>query len=128
MLEWLYRIIGGTRTTPSELRARLVKAGVMTDTPACATAKPWNDIAVQPAGTTAANIGPGDTLVVTCARPLALEQIETLKARLLADLPAGCKVAVLQRGLTVAAVAHAQHDGIKGPIPVIPMPSPGRTT
>lgn len=66
-------------------------------------------------------MAPGDTLVITCERALTRQQVQKIKAGVLDDLPAGCKVIVLHSGLRVGAMAQARR------VPIIPQPQSGRT-
>lgn len=49
----------------------------------------------------------GDTLVITCDRPLTNEQIALIKVNVTKSLPDGVMVMVLSNGLTVAAEVKA---------------------
>lgn len=53
----------------------------------------------------------GETLAVMCDRPMSAEQAERLTAYVRERIPAGCKVLVLDKGMTVAVVA-AQRAGL----------------
>lgn len=47
----------------------------------------------------------GETLAVMCDRPMSAEQSERLTTYVRERIPAGCKVLVLDKGMTVAVVA-----------------------
>lgn len=57
---------------------------------------------------------PGDLFVLSCAEPLTLAQTEQIREQFTGLLPDGCKVAVLDGGLRLEAIAEADFSLLMG--------------